>query len=72
MNDEIKEILEFKEDADYKRLCVDEIVVLRDYITNLQEEIKGYKQEREKLFGTIHELQKSYEKLERMINNDKK
>ena len=38
MNDEIKEILDFKEDADYKRLSVDEITILRDYITNLQEE----------------------------------
>lgn len=38
MNNEIKEILDFKEDADYKRLSVDEITILRDYITNLQEE----------------------------------
>lgn len=37
-NVEIKEILNFKEDADYKRLSVDEITILRDYITNLQEE----------------------------------
>lgn len=40
MNNEIKEILEFKEDADYKRLSIDEIDILRDYITNLQEENK--------------------------------
>lgn len=39
MNNEIKEILEFKEDADYKRLSVGEIIVLRDYITNLQDRI---------------------------------
>ena len=38
MNNEIKEILDFKEDADYKRLSVDEITILGDYITNLQEE----------------------------------
>ena len=38
MNDEIKEILEFKENADYKKLSCDEIKVLRDYITNLQQE----------------------------------
>ena len=38
MNNEIKEILEFKENADYKRLSVDEITILEDYITNLQEE----------------------------------
>lgn len=40
MTNEIKEILDFKEDADYKRLSVDEIVILKDYITNLQEENK--------------------------------
>jgi hypothetical protein len=38
MKDEIKEILEFKENADYKKLSVDEIAILKDYITNLQEE----------------------------------
>ena len=37
MNDKIKEILDFKEDADYKRLSVDEITALRDYITNLEQ-----------------------------------
>lgn len=37
---EIKEILDFKENADYKRLSCDEIKVLRDYITNLQEELE--------------------------------
>ena len=38
MNNEIKEILDFKkEDADYKRLSVDEITILKDYITNLQD-----------------------------------
>ena len=43
MNDEIKEILEFKENADYKRLSCDEIKVLRDYIINLEEEKDKYK-----------------------------
>lgn len=38
MKDEIKEILEFKENADYKRLSIDEIIVIKDYITNLQNE----------------------------------
>ena len=42
-NNEIKEILDFKEDADYKRLSVDEITILRDYITNLQIKIKELK-----------------------------
>ena len=36
MNDEIKEILDFKENGDYKRISCDEIAILRDYITNLQ------------------------------------
>ena len=36
MKDEIKEILDFKEDGDYKRLSVDEMVILKDYITNLE------------------------------------
>lgn len=40
MNDVIKEILDFKENADYKRLSGDEIAILRDYITDLQEENK--------------------------------
>ena len=44
MNNEIKEILDFKEDADYKRLSVDEITILRDYITKLQEENERLKE----------------------------
>ena len=36
MNDEIRRILDFKENADYKKLSCDEIAILRDYITNLQ------------------------------------
>lgn len=43
MNDEIKEILDFKENADYKKLSCDEIVILKDYITNLEEERDKYK-----------------------------
>ena len=39
MNKEIKEILDFKEDADYKRLSVDEIKILEDYITNLEQKV---------------------------------
>ena len=38
MNNEIKEILEFKENADYKKLSCDELAILKDYITNLQQE----------------------------------
>lgn len=44
MSDEIKEILDFKENADYKRLSVDEITILKDYITKLQEENKKLKE----------------------------
>ena len=51
MKDEIiKEILDFKEDADYKRLSVDEIVILEDYITNLQEKYEEADNDRHKLF----------------------
>ena len=38
MKDEIKEILSFKEDADYKKLSVDEITTLKKYITCLEKE----------------------------------
>ena len=43
MRNEIKEILEFKENADYKRLSVDEIVILEEYISNLHEEYERLK-----------------------------
>jgi hypothetical protein len=49
MKDEIKEILEFKENADYKRLSCDEIAISKDYITNLQQENEELKVENEKL-----------------------
>ena len=52
MSEEIKEILDFKENADYKRLSVDEIITLRDYITNLQEENKELKEDKSKMFET--------------------
>lgn len=45
MTNEIKEILDFKENADYKRLSVDEIIVIRDNIINLQEENKKLSKE---------------------------
>ena len=54
MTNEIKEILEFKEDADYKKLSVDEIVELENYITNLQEK-------NIKLNNIIDELEKYFE-----------
>lgn len=43
MNNEIKEILEITETADYKRLSVDEIIVIKDYIIDLQEKYKQTK-----------------------------
>ena len=43
MNNETKEVLDFKENADYKRLSCDEIAILRDYITNLDEKNKELK-----------------------------
>jgi hypothetical protein len=49
MKVEIKEILEFKENADYKRLSCDEIAISKDYITNLQQENEELKVENEKL-----------------------
>ena len=35
---EIKEILKIETDCDYKKISVDEIAILENYITNLQEE----------------------------------
>lgn len=45
MTNEIKEILEFKENADYKKLSVDEIAILEDYITKLERENELLKQQ---------------------------
>lgn len=57
MNDELKEILEFKENADYKRLSVDEIVILQDYITNLQQDNTMYAQLKDEYEEEIKDLQ---------------
>lgn len=45
MDNEIKEILDFKENADYKKLSCDEIAILKDYITNLQKENQRLKEQ---------------------------
>ena len=58
MNNEIKEILDFKENADYKRLSCDEIAILKDYITNLQHTEDLYNQ----LLKDYDELQERIEK----------
>lgn len=68
-NNEIKEILDFKENADYKRLSCDEIKVLRDYIDNLcgnnwGNEVKATNQKIK-----IKELEKRIVKLKDNITN---
>ena len=50
MKDEIKEILDFKENADYKRLSVDEITTLENYIIELKQENERLKEERNTLY----------------------
>lgn len=35
--DRIKEILDFKEDADYKKLSIEDILLIKEYITKLQQ-----------------------------------
>lgn len=47
MNNKIKEILEIQEDSDYKKLSIEDIMLLQDYITNLQEENQNYKSKNE-------------------------
>lgn len=78
MNNEIKEILDFKENADYKKLSCDEIKVLRDYITNLQQEnekwwaiIKDYEMDLHDLWFKNNELEKRIEKAVEYINCNK-
>ena len=66
MSDEIKEILEFKENADYKRLSIDEIKCLDDYITNLQKENKNLTKAIE--LNRVRELHEENERLKELIN----
>ena len=80
MKDKIKEILDYfkREDKNQlgfnqdKLLSYEEAKLLLDYITNLQEELKGYKQERENLFKTIHDLQKEIKELKEVNNYSKR
>ena len=74
MSDEIKEILEFKENADYKRLSIDEIKCLDDYITNLQKEnerlkelINQYEEEHTTTFEEWKRDIKAFEELEKWL-----
>ena len=62
MKDEIKEILSFKENADYKKLSIDEIVILENYIINLQEKYERMKENAEILSNGYNELEKRNEK----------
>ena len=55
MNNEIKEILDFKENADYKKLSCDEIAILKDNITNLQQENEELKKLEYKFIDTCGE-----------------
>ena len=59
MNNDIKEILEFKEDADYKKLSVDEIVELENYIIDLLVKIELLKDKIRKNEKCRRKMQKS-------------
>ena len=67
MKDEIKEILDFKEDADFKRLSVDEITDLKNYITNLQERNNNLKEDFKRHIDRINELTERNEKARNYI-----
>ena len=53
----INKILEFPNNADYKRLSCDEIAILKDYITNLEKENRILKEK----IKTDIDLLKNYE-----------
>ena len=58
MSEAVKEILELKEDCDYKRISFDEILLLRDYITNLQEENEHIKVNNKETLDSFDETMK--------------
>lgn len=64
MNNEIKAILDFKENADYKKLSCDEIVILKDYITNLQQENERLKTKTKEQSLLLIDYQDMEQKLE--------
>ena len=72
MNNEIKEILDFKENADYKRLSCDEIAILKDYITNLQEINNNLKEDFKRHIDRINELKQRIEKTVEYIEKNRK
>lgn len=70
MNNEITKILEFKEDADYKRLSVGEILFLKNYLTNLQtieQQYSAILSENAELENKITNLQEENERLKEQI-----
>lgn len=67
--EEIKEILDFKEDADYKRLSIEDILLLKECITNLQEENKRIKKDLATYDNAL--ISCTYEKLSLMVTIDK-
>ena len=68
MNDVIKEILEFKENADLKKLSCDEIAILKDYITNLQQENERLTRTVVDYDETLLRVENEYEKLKARID----
>ena len=73
MHKAVKEILSIKEDCDYKIISVDEITILRDYITNLQEENKklqfAVNDTKENADEIICELKEENERLQNILDN---
>lgn len=68
MKDKIKKILDITETADYKRLSVDEIIVIKDYIIDLQEEL-DYQKQAEIEYNKKHtKLMKEYKELQERKN----
>lgn len=62
MSEAVKEILELKEDCDYKRISVDEILVLREYIEELEEYIDDDIEIRKGLIDRINRQQERIDK----------
>lgn len=71
MKDEIKEILSFKINADYKKLSIDEIVILENYITNLQEENENLKKDIKFYEYSFNKFKERFEKGTEYIKSTK-
>lgn len=55
INNEIKEILDYKENADYKKISCDEIAILKNYIADLEQENEKLKSRIEKAVEYLKE-----------------